>query len=403
MSNIKKRYGKDGSVSYLIRVSTGYDINGKQIRHNKTYRPPQSMSPKKAEKEVQRIAFEFEQECMVLGNIKNNIRFSDFVKTYLETEKPLLSPTTYDTYTAHINNFILPALGHYKLTDIKPKQIQDLINQLSTSKKKLQNGKYSDETLKPSTVQRYIDTVKSIFRLAVKQGLINDNPADSKRLTFPKAQKPKTEIFTRKEATELLKALQKEPLQFQTLIQLAIFSGARRGELVALKFSDIDFETRQLKIERAAYREKGHPQAVKPPKDYETRIVTLTQICCDLIKELQKEKAAEKQRLGNLWADEDWIFTQSNGKMMFVTTPTAQFSKFLEKYGFKHKKFHCLRHTSATMLLYAGANLKQVQSRLGHSDIETTNKYLHMLEDADIDAVDSLENLLSDEPNNNNS
>lgn len=80
--------------------------------------------------------------------------------------------------------------------------------------------------------------------------------------------------------------------------------------------------------------------------------------------------------------------------MMNPQTPTKQFSKFLGKYDLKHRKFHSLRHTSATLLLYAGVNIKQVQGWLGHGDIETTNKYLHLIEEADVEAVNKLDIML---------
>ena len=82
---------------------------------------------------------------------------------------------------------------------------------------------------------------------------------------------------------------------------------------------------------------------------------------------------------------------------MNVQTPTKQFSKFLERHGLKHRKLHSLRHTSATLLLYGGINIRQVQSRLGHSELETTQKYLHHLTEADVEAVNVLTNML--EPN----
>ena len=75
-------------------------------------------------------------------------------------------------------------------------------------------------------------------------------------------------------------------------------------------------------------------------------------------------------------------------------TPTKQFEKFLQRNGLRHRKFHSLRHTSATLLLYNGTDLKTVQERLGHGDFTTTNKYLHLVEQADAQAVDSLEELL---------
>lgn len=75
-------------------------------------------------------------------------------------------------------------------------------------------------------------------------------------------------------------------------------------------------------------------------------------------------------------------------------TPTKQFQKFLAKYKLKHRKFHSLRHTSATLLLYGGVSIKQVQGRLGHGDIETTNKYLHIIEEADVEAANILSSML---------
>ncbi|MDE6030694.1 MAG: site-specific integrase [Oscillospiraceae bacterium] len=164
--------------------------------------------------------------------------------------------------------------------------------------------------------------------------------------------------------------------------------------MVSLKFSYIDFEQRKITIQRAAYKIKGQPLATKPPKDYETRTVTINESCVDLLKMLKAEKLSESQRLGSQWLGGNWVFTQWNGEMMNPMTPTKQFSKFLARNGLKHRKFHSLRHTSATLLLYAGVNIKQVQGRLGHGDIETTNKYLHLIEEADVEAVNKLDIML---------
>ena len=165
--------------------------------------------------------------------------------------------------------------------------------------------------------------------------------------------------------------------------------GARRGELVALKFSDVDFEQSKITIERAAVKLKGQKTIIKPPKDYEVRTVTVNQSCLELIKLLR----AETQ-----WINGGWLFTTWNGEIMNPQTPTKQFSKFLERHGLRHRKFHSLRHTSATLLLYAGVNIKQVQGRLGHGDIETTNKYLHVLEEADVEAAKALDIMLLQKP-----
>ena len=99
--------------------------------------------------------------------------------------------------------------------------------------------------------------LQSIFRLAVKLDMLTVNPAKAEKLTLPKKVAPKIEIFTKAEAAEMLKCLQTEPLAFQTFIQRAIFTGARRGELVALKFSDFDYVKGQVTISRAVIKVDG--------------------------------------------------------------------------------------------------------------------------------------------------
>ena len=115
----------------------------------------------------------------------------------------------------------------------------------------------------------------------------------------------------------------------------------------------------------------------------------------DTAHPLEQEKRAQRRALGSYWNEGGWLFTQENGDMMNPCTPTRQFSKFLERNGFRHRKFHALRHTSATLLLYGGVSLKQVQGRLGHGDIETTNKYLHCLQEADEEAAGVLQSMLT--------
>lgn len=192
----------------------------------------------------------------------------------------------------------------------------------------------------------------------------------------------------------MLECLEQEDLQFQVLVQLAIMTGCRCGELVGLKFSDFDYERNKLTVERSAYKLPGEPIKTKPPKDYEVRTITVNQHCIDLVLLLRAEKERQAAELGAAWIGDEWLFTQWNGEIMNPQTPTKQFSKFLQKNGMKHRKFHSLRHTSATLLLYGGVNIKQVQERLGHGDISTTNKYLHCIAEADEAAANVLQDML---------
>lgn len=171
-------------------------------------------------------------------------------------------------------------------------------------------------------------------------------------------------------------------------------TGCRCDELVGLKFSDFDYNKNKVTIERSAYKLPGEPIKTKAPKDYEIRTITINHHCIELVQLLKDTKSKQSIELGTAWSDSNWLFTQWNGEIMNPQTPTKQFSKFLAKNGLKHRKFHSLRHTSATLLLYGGVNLKQVQERLGHGDISTTNKYLHCIAEADEAAANVLQDML---------
>ncbi len=383
--------------SYFIRVSCGYDINGKQIVKSMTYKPDKNLTTKQADKEAIRQATIFEEQCKngIIGTHRN-IKLAEFCTMYLDIKRDVLAPRTWHDYNKTINNLIIPLLGHMKMSDIKPSHIQQFVHYLQGNVKLKKDGSADNESPKLSnaTIKRKLTILQSIFRQAVKLDIISSNPANAEKLTIPKILTPNIEIFSKQEVSEMLSHLENEPLQFQVLIHLAIMTGCRCGELVGLKFSDIDYNTNKIIIERSAYKIAGEPTAIKPPKDYEIRTVTVSNYCIDLIKLLKIEKTEQAIKFNDKWHNENWLFTQDNGEIMNPQTPTKQFSKFLKKYGLKHHKFHSLRHTSATLLLYGGVNIKQVQQRLGHGDISTTNKYLHCIAEADEEAANVLQNML---------
>ena len=401
MAYIDPRTNKNGEIiSYRIRVSRGYDAEGNRLKpYFMTYIPEKGMSKRQIEAEVNRQAVLFEERCKGGEVADSNMKLRDFIPQYLETVSVTMSPTTLHLYEQVIENHIKPRLGNKKLTDIKPLHVQKFIKYLSELESKSPTN--DSGKLSATTIRRYLCVLQSIFRLAVKLDIIAVNPTSGAKLTLPKKVTPKIEIFTKAEAAEMLNCLQTEPLQFQTFIQLAIITGARRGELVALKFSDFDYEKCEVTISRAVIKVDGSDYQIKPPKDYEVRTVTVNEHCIELVKQLQAEQEKERERLGSKWAGDEWLFTKWNGEIMNVQTPTRQFSKFLERHGLKHRKLHSLRHTSATLLLYGGINIRQVQSRLGHSELETTQKYLHHLSEADVEAANVLTNMLEPDKRKN--
>ena len=391
MPNITQRKNKAGEVvSYRIRVARGYDSEGNKLKpYEKTWKPSPGMTAKQAEKEAQRQALLFEEQCKTgLSGDASRITLAEFVPVYLEQAKLLLSPTTYQNYKKELDIKILPALGHIKLADLKPIHIQAFVNQLTAFKKA------DGSQISASTVQRVYAILCAVVKCALKQGLLTQNPTSKDRVTLPRVPVPEVGIFTKQEAAAMLEALEQEPLQFQVLIQLAIMTGARRGELVALRFDDFDKTSNKVTISRTFIKVAGQSAQLKPPKTGKSRSVTVPSACIALVEQLEQEKKMQRQALGNYWKEGGWLFTQDNGEAMNVQTPTKQFAKFLKKNGFQHRKFHALRHTSATLLLYGGTNIRQVQERLGHGSLATTNKYLHCLAEADEEAANVLQNML---------
>lgn len=395
MANLKANKGKDGKIiSYRIRVSDGCGVDGKQRFKTFTWKVPHGMTEKQAAKEAERVAVQFEDEVKNgLAGSQRGLKLADFVPMYLDIKKDILAPRTHETYTKICNTLIIPLLGHIKLVDLKPAHIQQFIKYLQD------NG---NAKISPSTIRRKLAVLQSVLHQAVKLGLIQTNPANAERLTVPKAITPKVEIFTKQEAVEMLSCLEDEPLQYKVIVYLAIMSGAREGELTALKFSDVDFINNRITIERAAYKLKGEPIMTKPPKDNDVRTVKIDGYTIELIRQLKAEKESERLRLGTAWIGSEWLFTTWNGSIMYPATPSHWFRGFLKRHGLKHRKFHALRHTSATLQLIGGVNIKQVSGRLGHADLRVTNQYLHCLAEADEVAANVLQDMLITQKNSPN-
>ena len=389
MASITKR-----GDSYRIKVSCGYDIKGKQITKYTTWKPEPNMTAKQIEKEVQRQAVLFE-EGVQKGTVSacGSLRLVDFIPQYIENIKNEIAVTTLENYKSIIRDLIIPSLGHLKLKDIKPLHIQKFVNALASGEYRL-DGKATP--YKPATVRRYYVVLQSILHNAYRLELIASNPADSQKIRLPAMGEQTTEIYSKEELAQMLQCLDNEPLMFQVLIHLAINTGCRRGELAALEWSDINFDERSISINKSLYKIKGDPIRTKDTKTHESRTVAVPDYCIKLLRSWQAQQAEMRLQLGTAWKGKNWVFIQNDGSVIYPTSPTLMFSDFQKKNGLPHKKFHALRHTSATLLLVSGANIKNVSARLGHAQITTTNRYVHAIEEADRMAGDTLGNIVCD-------
>ena len=368
MAKAKKR-GKN----YQLTAYCGYDGDGKQKKYTKTWSPAPAMTTRQAEKEAQRQAEIFESECKGGKNLTNNLTLAEFCGEYLNDMKGVLAERTHSYYISVIEKAIKPFFESLKVTEIKPVHVQRFVNMLNNS------------GISPATVKRKLAVLKSILNLAVKRDIIDISPARAEKLTMPKIHNKEVKIFSRQEVTEIMKKSDCEPLQFRVLIHLAIITGMRRGELAGLKFSDVDYENCTITVSRSAYKMTGKPVKTKTPKNNKDRTIAITPQILHLLRMLKIMKKAGAN---------DWIFPDKNGNIINPQRITDQFRRFLKKNGLPVRKFHTLRHTSATLMLYGGVDIRQVQSRLGHGNIKTTQIYLHCLTDADREAVGVLQKLL---------
>lgn len=182
------------------------------------------------------------------------------------------------------------------------------------------------------------------------------------------------------------------------------YSGLRKGELLALQWSDIDFENCTVSVTKAATVVNGEQICKEPKTKTSRREVSIPKFLTERLHTLMLEQAKTKQALGTYWKGNDWLFTQANGAMMSYSTPYATFQDALDRYNadkdidhqLPHIPFHGLRHTSATLLIAGHQDVRTVSNRMGHAQASTTmNIYAHALKECDRTASDLLENMLA--------
>ncbi len=383
--------------TYLVRISCGVDSNGKQIARSKTFKPSKPNLPyTKLNRELETFIAAFEQEIENEGPMRSvrpdKITFADFCVQYLEVKKNTLSPQTYNFYSKVIDEELMPMFARMKMKDLRTYHIQQFVQYLATEKKRL-DGR--DGGIAASTVKRYTTVLRSIVTMAYKLEYIEDDIGRSRRIEFPKEETKEVEAFTLEEVGDILKALESEPWHIRAVIEVALFTGCRRGEIVGLKWSDIDFENQRISVKRSIYKlSDGKAREKEPKSKCSIRTISIPERLCKTLTEYRLQQNRHIAYLGDGWRNLDYVFTEEDGYVMNPQTPTKQFDHFLKRHGIRHLKFHGLRHTSATMLLANGCDIKTVSSRLGHADISTTNIYVHALESTDRMAAQTFDNFL---------
>ncbi len=253
--------------------------------------------------------------------------------------------------------------------------------------------------LNNNSVIRYQAMLSGIFKKGVQWGLINENPCS--RAEHPKAEEIDIRVLTEEEIPTLLDALSDAPPQYSVITQLALLLGARRGEICALRWSDIDFEKGTLSIKRTVQSIPGIGLVFNTPKTRRgKRCLRIGADCVELLQEYRRYQKAERFRIGSAWVrkvtlengkvvDNDMLFTKWNGEPMDPDIISSWFPKFLETHDLPDVNFHSLRHSNASILIAAHVPITTVSGRLGHAQTSTTlNYYASAIQSADAAAAD---------------
>lgn len=363
---------KNGVKKFRITIELGRDLFGKRDRYYETFYGSVA--------EVKIRDAELTKLYYKKGNTANvkDLTFTQysqiFLKKYCEGSLGIVTINNYK----RLLKYILPYIGHLKLNKIT----HTMLNEMYRKLKKGNKGK----ELSYSSMYDYYKIINVMFNQAVYNGLLSENP--NLRANKPKKEKSEQKFYDLEQVKKLLSCLENECIKYKTLITLALDSGARRGEIVALKWSDLDFNTGALKIDNSLKVVKGVVDEKKAKTNSSNRIIYLCSATLDVLREYKEWQDNCIKELGKNWKNENRIFTDELGSYMNPGTCYKIFTKITEKYGLEHIRFHDLRHTSASVLIHKGINVKAVSQRLGHSSINITNDiYAHTFESAKVESA----------------
>ncbi len=379
MSNYFKR--KNGN--YCIRISNGR-VAGKQKYITTTYYPPEGLSDKEEEYAVNEYANLFERairngyytkEASQLANLKT-MTLNDFIKKHYYNRIDLyLSPKTVEFYKSVIEQCLIPSFGNVKIKDISSRHLQSFVDYLSSHGSRYDQS--NKDPLSGSTIKRYSTVFRSVMNEAYRDGMVEKDVFNKSYIIFPKVQKQTFQAYDSEEAKKFFDCLSSEPIKTKALLSTSLLLGLRRGEVIGLMWSDIDFENCCLKVARSAYKIKNQPQTVKSPKSSSSvRTVFFSEKYAEILKCWKENQLYQKKLAGDAWKDQDFVFTNDDGSMMSINAPTRMCSKFESKNGLRHLKLHGLRHTCGSLMIKNGVDIETVKSMFGHESIKTTQQYL---------------------------
>ncbi|WP_165989916.1 site-specific integrase [Streptomyces sp. YIM 98790] len=317
-----------------------------------------------------------------------------------------LRENTHTRYTACVHRYLVPGLGKKKLTKLTAKDVRTWLNQPRTTcqcctrgidarrdqPRCCAAGQYCHKLLSPLTLTYIHSVLKSALEHAVCEEEIPRNVARNVRTGTPRPRR--FEPLTADEARQLLTSAGGHRLH--ALLELALHTGLRKGELLGLRWEDLDLDTGAAAIRQtcSAPAQAGSPRC-PPRRRASERRIALPSRCLHSLKLHREQQQREREAAGTTWQHDGHVFTTVQGRPIDPTNLTRTFTTLLRKAGLRRIRFHDLRHSTATLLLEQGVELVVIKELLGHAHIGVTaTVYAHVRLRLQRDAIDTLSTAL---------
>ena len=373
----RKRKAGDGTVRqrkdgrWEGRIVIGYDDNG--------YPKTKNVLAKTKKECVEKLQ-KLKEECGGLKpeKVRPEMPFGDWLTYWYENHsKPKIRPTTQETYESRIRLHIIPEIGDIPLNKLTQNDLQQFYGRLKKSGRKRFTDKYG-EGLSDRMVRMCHATCRSALEKAVQDGLIRMNPAIGCKLPPKKAKE--MQVLDREELQKFL--IQAQADGYYELFLLDLCTGLRRGELIALQWEDLNFETGVLTVNKQAYTVNGELQIIPPKTKASVRRLVLPPAVLAVLREYHRK------------VDSRWMFPSPVKADRPITPGVARrrLQTILERADCKRVRFHDLRHTFATLALENGMDVKTLSAMLGHvSAVTTLDIYTHITSDMQRAAAASID------------
>ncbi len=368
--NITRR----GKNSWRVKYEIGRDpVTGKRQTRYITVRG----TKRDAQRALTRVQHEIDVGAYIDATKESVGEYLDrWLRDYAKVQ---LAPKTFERFSEIVAKHLKPALGEIVLKDLKPLQIQGYYSDA------LESGRLSGKGgLSPRTVHHYHRILFQALRQAVRWRLLAINPAEA--VTPPKPEEVEIEILDNGEIARLLR--EARPTRSFSAILLAATTGMRRGEVLAVRWRDVDLDGALLTVNQAVEETKAGLRVKSPKTKRSRRNITLPALMVEALRRHKVRQLEERMKLG-LGRDHDGlVFTDLEGGLVRPRNLTKEFGRIVKLTGLRPVTFHGLRHTHITTLLDDGVNPKVVSERVGHASVAITLQiYGHVIPNMQTDAA----------------